>query len=367
MIAVVYPQLKGIGGIARYIDSFVSNIDSAFVYVIYSAEDDYVSENPRVRPINLNIGEGRFALIRFGIESKKVVERLYASGEIVWANYHWPPLVNGVFISSLVPALLTSHTTYFGMSGLFYKKEYYRSSWSWFGVRIRMYLERLVLRKVRKVVALTEQGKRELEEYGCGLPIRVIPNGVDVAIFSPGFNSEKKFDVVFSGRIEPRKGSRSMVKLIFELCHRRPDIRVCIVGYGEDYLFVKSALAGLEENVFFAGKVSFSEMLGFYHSSKIYVSTAYYEGLPGTCLEAMACGLPAVVWDFDFYKGLVFDSVNGFVIDPDDYSSAARRVGELLDSATTQNDFGRSAVEHVRNNYSWSRLSVDILSYLKES
>ena len=113
-------------------------------------------------------------------------------------------------------------------------------------------------------------------------------------------------------------------------CGEKSDVLIYIVGYGEEELWVKEQLADLGDNVIMTGKVPFAEMMGYYSRSRVYVSTSYYEGLPGTCLEAMALQLPAVVWDFLFYRGLVIEGQTGLLAKPNDVSGMADKVISLL-------------------------------------
>ena len=184
--------------------------------------------------------------------------------------------------------MLTAHTTYLGMSGRFYETKHFVSQWSGLSLIIKSWMEHRIFSLTSKVITLTEQGRQEVLAYGFKGPVTVIPNGADVKLFTSNDAVEKDIDVLFCGRIETRKGSRPMVELCSHLIAKKPDIRIAIVGYGDDEAWVKAALAPYGHNVLMTGKVPFSEMLGYYNRSRVYASTSYYEGLPGTCLEAMA-------------------------------------------------------------------------------
>jgi glycosyltransferase involved in cell wall biosynthesis len=250
------------------------------------------------------------------------------------------------------------------MSGRFYPARHFTSQWSDTSIAIKMRMERRILDKTTHVIALTEQGRQEVRRYDYKGPITVIPNGADTERFRSNPKVAKDIDVLFSGRIELRKGSRPMVDLCKRLVSRRPTVKICIVGYGDDDEYVRRELLLLGANVTLAGKVPFEGMIDYYNRSTVYVSTSYYEGLPGTCLEAMAMELPAVVWNFPFYAGLVVERQTGFLAEPNDFDAMSHKILALLDDRAMAQEIGRRGRALLESNYSWRQLARDILLVL---
>ena len=364
MIAIVYPQFYGVGGIARYLDSFLSNLPpgSPKVYLITGDENRHECSYPGVEIVHVPIVAGRLGLFKWGWAVRRLVQKLYDEGKIGWVNFHFPPLIPGLFLPRHIPVLLTAHTTYLGMSGRFYETRHFDSQWGGMSLAIKSWMERRIFSKTRKVVTLTEQGRQEVLAYGFKGPIAVIPNGADVKLFAPDGGVEKDIDVLFCGRIEFRKGSRAMVQLCRRLIELKPDIRIAIVGYGDDDAWVREALAPYAKNVLLTGKVPLSQMTGYYNRSRVYASTSYYEGLPGTCLEAMAMQLPAVVWDFLFYRGLVIEGKTGFTARPNDFLAMGDKVMELLGNPVLAAEMGRGGRVLLETEYSWSKLAGDLMA-----
>jgi glycosyltransferase involved in cell wall biosynthesis len=139
-----------------------------------------------------------------------------------------------------------------------------------------------------------------------------------------------------------------------------------IVGYGDDDQHVQAELKKLGGNITFTGKVPFQEMISYYNRSRVYASTSYYEGLPGTCLEAMAMGLPPVVWNFDFYRGLVEDGKSGRTIGINDYDRMAEAILDILGSPEKEKSFGEVSTQILRGKYDWKNLAQSIVSELTE-
>lgn len=367
MIAIAYAEFYGVGGIARYLDSFLSNLPASHpgVIVICGDENRAPRDYPKVKMVHLPYTSSRLGKLIWGYKAKRLLLRLYREKIIDAVNFHFPPLIPGLFIPSEIPMILTAHTTYLGMSGQFYPVRHFKSQWSRASVRIKMMMEKRILSRAHKVIALTQQGLEELRQYRYPGTIEVIPNGVDLGKFTPGHATAKDIDVLFSGRIERRKGSRAMVDICCRLAQADPQIRICIVGYGDDEAHVRESLAGYADNVRMVGRASFDEMVGYYDRSKVYVSTSYYEGLPGTCLEAMAMQLPVVAWDFMFYRHLLDHRTTGLLARPNDYDAMVANIRELLADPEAARELGRHARQLLARQYDWSRLAGIVSSSLR--
>ncbi|MFA7349583.1 MAG: glycosyltransferase family 4 protein [Methylotenera sp.] len=363
MIAVVYPQFYGVGGIARYLDSFLSNLPSDHPPVYLITGDEY--RMPRsysgVEIIHIPFSSGRFNLFTWGLQARKLLIKMHAEGKIQWVNLHFPPLIPGLFLPRFIPVVLTAHTTYLGMSGRFYETQHFESQWSKVSLTIKSWMEHCIFSLTSKVITLTEQGRQEVLSYEFRGPVTVIPNGADLKMFTPDDSVNKDIDVLFCGRIEFRKGSRPMVEICRQLIAKKPDIRIVIVGYGDDDVWVNDTLAPYSKNVLLTGKVPFSETINYYNRSHVYASTSYYEGLPGTCLEAMAMELPAVVWDFLFYRGLVIEGGTGHLAAPNDFSAMTDKVLNLLANPELAIEMGKKGRALLESEYSWSKLARDVL------
>lgn len=363
MIAIVYPQFYGVGGIARYLDSFLSNLPKSApkIYVITGDEHKVERHYEGVEIIHIPFTISRFNLFIWGWKARQIVKRLFAEGKITAVNLHFPPMIPGLLLPKHIPILLTVHSTYLGMSGQFYPEKYYTSEIGWIPLNIKMWMESRLYKNCRGAITLTEFGRQQMLAYGFSKPITIIPNGVDLNQFKAKSEVAKDIDVIFSGRIELLKGSKKMVEVCKQLVAIKADILIYIVGYGDQENWVREQLVGYEKNIVMTGKVPFSDMMAFYNRSQMYVSTSYYEGLPGTCLEATGMGLPTIAWDFLFYHGLVVPDKTGYLIEPNDSAAMAQKIVDVLNDQQTYARLAENTRAHVEAHYDWSHLSQQIL------
>jgi glycosyltransferase involved in cell wall biosynthesis len=364
MIAILCPEFYGVHGIARYVDSFLSNRppDHPLIYLLTGDQNITTVHYDGVEIINIPLSSNRFSLIKWSLKARLIITELFNQGCIKWVNLHFPPLIPGLFIPRNIPVVLTAHTTYLGMSGRFYETRHFDSQWSNSSLAVKNWMERRIFQNVHRVIALTEQGKQEVLTYDFKGLITVIPNGADVSKFKPNIGYIKDIDVLFSGRIERRKGSVPLVELCKRLVASKPDIRICIVGYGDDDKWVAHELLPLSSNVRLTGKVPFNDMVAYYNRSYVYASTSYYEGLPGTCLEAMSMQLPVVVWDFLFYRGLVVEGLTGYLAAPNNFSVMVIKILALLANQPLAKKMGCNGRKRLESDYNWTLLSTDVLA-----
>jgi glycosyltransferase involved in cell wall biosynthesis len=84
-------------------------------------------------------------------------------------------------------------------------------------------------------------------------------------------------------------------------------------------------------------------MAPWFNQAKIFILTSISEGLSLAMMEAMACGLPAVVPETGDLGDLVADGVNGYLTGASDPRVIATRISSLLDEPERLKRFSRSA------------------------
>lgn len=113
---------------------------------------------------------------------------------------------------------------------------------------------------------------------------------------------KKKSAAIFVGRLDERqKKVRFLILGIHKVVSEHKNLRkiqlLSIVGEGPDKEQYKDLVKelGLEDNIRFYGFVSRNQLIRLYNSSPFFVSTSEWEGMAGTFVEAMACGLPLLL------------------------------------------------------------------------
>lgn len=141
--------------------------------------------------------------------------------------------------------------------------------------------------------------------------IRVIPNGVDTALYHPQgpiwpLPERKKTVFLFVGGLIQRKGVDLLLKAYAQAFSAEDDVMLVIKGFGDQGVYSTGSLA--EPLAFFRenpaapalhlitrSDLSEQDLASLYRACDVYVHPYRGEGFGLPILEAMACGLPVVV------------------------------------------------------------------------
>ena len=207
----------------------------------------------------------------------------------------------------------------------------------WVGARDRLMLRGL---RARRYVAVSNRVVGELERFH-GIPrdrITVIPNGTDIARFSPdgpGAGLRDAFGIglaetllLFVGHEFDRKG---LAHAISALCHPGcAKAHLVAVGAGDVARYAAMAEAlGVGERVHFAGPRR--DLPAIYREADAFVFPTAYETFSLVCMEAMACGVPIFATRVGGIEDYLVDGVNGFAIERDGASIATVLAAAMAD------------------------------------
>jgi glycosyltransferase involved in cell wall biosynthesis len=162
---------------------------------------------------------------------------------------------------------------------------------------------------------------------------------------------------VFVGRIVPYKCPDVLLKAGAQLI-RVGKLRIRIVGDGPLLADLRTLVAaeGIGDGVDFLGWLPHTEVQSIVVESDVLVLPSIREFGGGVVLEAMACGVPAIVADYGGPAELVTANT-GLKIRFNDEQSLEKGLRNalqlLVDEPATLDKLGDQAWKHVREEYSW--------------
>jgi len=130
---------------------------------------------------------------------------------------------------------------------------------------------------------------------------------------------EKKYDVLFIGRLVTNKGLFDLLQAVRKL----PDVKACIVGVGPLEATLKKFVKKhhLQDRVYFTGWLETNKELAEHiNASRSLVCCSRSEGGPRTTLEAMACAVPVISTAVGTMPDIILHRKNGLLIDFDAHS-----------------------------------------------
>jgi glycosyltransferase involved in cell wall biosynthesis len=139
--------------------------------------------------------------------------------------------------------------------------------------------------------------------------LALVANGMDVEAADRTPAQEKRFDVVWTGRVHPQKGIEDLLAALAHLAARFENFRAAIIGNSQTVLEPRIREMGLGDYVTFTGVVSEEEKFRTIKASRLFLMPSRYESWGIVVGEALACGVPVVAYDLSCYRPVFGDFV----------------------------------------------------------
>lgn len=194
-------------------------------------------------------------------------------------------------------------------------------------------VSRMLFRKVAAIVCLTGDDAESIAKVaGSASKIHVIPNGVNVQLFSPGQEYMNRL-VVWTGRFVSEKGLNYLIEAVRIVNRQVADARFLLVGSGplEAKIAKQVRDLGLPPKVVsFPGPLERGKVVQVLKKATVFVLPSLKEGLPRSILEAMACAVPVIGSDISGINDVVIDGKNGFLVPPRNPEVLAHKIIMVL-------------------------------------
>lgn len=229
--------------------------------------------------------------------------------------------------------------------------QYNRSGLMGLADKVRARMDEKLVRRFDRFVVLTQE---DSEMWGEMPGIRVIPNAANFIADKYSDCTQKR--VIAVGRLDYQKSFDRLI-MAWEKVHQlMPDWRLDIFGQGEwkDMLQGMIDERGLQDCVRLNAP---TKNIGKeYSESSMIVMSSHYEGFPMVMIEAMACGLPAVCFDFKCGpRDIIDEGENGLIVKDDDIEGLAEAIVKLMKDEELRKRMGENA-KRVVETYSEERV-----------
>jgi len=178
-------------------------------------------------------------------------------------------------------------------------------------------------------INLCRRYKGDNYEYECvEVPVCTDFDYFSIESMEPQIERANPFTVLYVGRLNKVKNVELLIRAIKFLKKNRSDIKLKIVGSGEELqnLTKLAESLGVKDSVDFMGSVSHDRLLPFYLLADVFVLPSYSEGMSVALLEALACGVPSVASEVGGVRKLIVPGVNGYFIKNFDVSELASKI-----------------------------------------
>jgi len=154
----------------------------------------------------------------------------------------------------------------------------------------------------------------------------ISPFYIDFDVFNPT-ETEKKYDLMFAGRLSENKGLKLFLKVVEE-----SKSSAVIVGGGplRDWLEKEVRRLNLSDRITIKGWLeNHTDVAKIINESKIFAMFSDNEGGPRVVLEAMACGVPVVATPVGIVCDVIKEKYHGAVVNWDS-KEIAQTVTKIL-------------------------------------
>ena len=217
---------------------------------------------------------------------------------------------------------------------------------------------RRALLRASQAVTANDRGLSELSQRADPFPVTVVPNGVDTDFWTPEPRPRGNGNCRFlaGGRLVGQKNIGYLLTEFAGVVHGSgADFQLSIMGDGRDrpQLEHLASVLGIRDRVCWLGWLSKDELRRAYRDADALLNPSLYEGMPNTVLEAMACGLPAVVSDVPGNNTLVTDMKTGLICNLDGRPGLADCLRRIHLNRALLGPLGPAARRHVEEHHSW--------------
>lgn len=188
-------------------------------------------------------------------------------------------------------------------------------------------IERRVLRRADRVVAVSRFVADMACKTLCDVPMQVIHNGIDTELFQPRNHlrqPDAPFRLLYVGSWMARKGVDLLAPIMRELGS----------GFELRYTGGPAAQKGktaMPPNMTDMGRLTGAQVVAAMQGADALLFPSRSEGLPLVAIEAMACGLPVIGIRGTALDDLVEHGVTGMLCERDDvlaHAAAVRRLAQ---------------------------------------
>lgn len=214
----------------------------------------------------------------------------------------------------------------------------------------RLYLA--VLRRADVVMVVGTETKRYLASQGVDADrIHVMSQKIDSRRFRPVPDARRDYDLIITAQLISRKRVDLFLRIVADLRIRHPHIRAAILGDGplRAELERLADSLGIRDHVDFLGFHEDTER--YYNRAKVFVLTSSAEGLSVAMMEAMSCGLPAVVAAVGDLSDVVRNGVTGYLIEGNDHAAFVAALSDLIEHEELRRTLGDNARSTILNGY----------------
>jgi glycosyltransferase involved in cell wall biosynthesis len=237
---------------------------------------------------------------------------------------------------------------------------------------------RFELLALRRASSITSPSRFQAQEIAADLDwpperIQAIPNPIAPWILQqapphkPRDNQQPAPFVLYTGRIEYRKGILPLLHSVPYVAKACPEVQYAIAGGYHNSIDAPTLNRVLDQDnirayVQLLGHIPWTQLAEWYRRAAVFVMPSYYETFGISVIEAMAFGLPVVATRAGGLPEVVEDGVTGILVPPGNTQALAEAIICLLRSPDLRRRMGQAGRERVLAEFTVEQVTAQTLT-----
>lgn len=170
--------------------------------------------------------------------------------------------------------------------------------------------------------------------------------------------SDERCEILFSGRLERRKGAEVILRTISDILDIDTSIHITFageteLGESENYrqAMERAVKKEYRERIWFLGPQTRDKLSLLLCRSDIFIMPSLFENAPYALLEAMAAKLPVIGADTSGISEMIEHNKTGLLFSLDNPLELCTCIKKLISKPDLRKELSRCAYEHVRTIY----------------
>ncbi len=241
-----------------------------------------------------------------------------------------------------------------------------------FGPLAKWYLDRW-FRKLDGHIAVSKTALDYVSPY-FPAEYTIIPNGIDTEHFNDNVSpidtfNDDKFNILFVGRLEKRKGFNYLLKAYKQVKRENPNCRLIAVGPGTRLRkkYQRQINRNGLEDVIFTGYTTYSDLPRYYKTADVVCFPATgRESFGIVLLEAMAVGKPIVATTIDGFANVLTNGDEGISVPPRNVEKLTEALFTMINNEPMRQQMGARGRPKALQ-YDWAHIAKRIIDYYQET
>lgn len=246
--------------------------------------------------------------------------------------------------------------------GIAVKRLSMHETWFAFNLYLASYFEKQIVHNADLIISNSNYTSILLKKvYGDVRRCRTIYPGVSERFFPMNLKKEG-VRLLYSGRLDQRKGIHVLLKAFKIIMQDYNDIELFIGGDGPDRKRLEAYVKdnNMTESVKFLGRAPYEKVPEIFNKSSIFVFPTLYEPFGLVAAEALATELPVIASRVGALPEIVDESC-GILVPPNNPEALADAIELLISDGSLRRTMGKNGREKVKEKFSWERMAKEVV------